>query len=49
VFVAATEPPSATVHLTMTARTAGGRSATVNVPNWQSTHHHMTVQFRDFD
>ena len=49
VFVRAAEPPDATVHLTMTARTAGGRSATVNVPNWQSSHHHITVQFRDFD
>jgi hypothetical protein len=49
VFVPAAEPPNATVHLTMTARTAHGRSATVNVPNWQSSHHHVTVQFRDFD
>lgn len=48
-FLPATSPPTAVVRVEMTARTAGGRTAVVNVPNWASSLHHMTVQFRDYD
>jgi pimeloyl-ACP methyl ester carboxylesterase len=49
VFIPATDPPDTTVEVAMTARTAGGDTAVVNIPNWVSTQHHTTIQFRDFD
>lgn len=49
VFVPATSPPTTSVRVEMTSRTANGKTVAVNVPNWASSLHHMTVQFRDYD
>jgi pimeloyl-ACP methyl ester carboxylesterase len=49
VFIPATDPPDRTVEVAMTARTAGGETAVVNIPNWVSSQHHTSIQFRDFD
>jgi pimeloyl-ACP methyl ester carboxylesterase len=47
VFVPAAAPPDATVRFELRSRTSPTRTAVVNVPNWQSSHHHISVQFRD--
>jgi pimeloyl-ACP methyl ester carboxylesterase len=47
VFIAATTPTTRTVRVEMTSRTAGGETAAVAIPNWPSSSHHSTVQFRD--
>lgn len=47
VFVAAVSPPDAAVRVETTSRTGGGGTAAVVIPNWASTGHHSTVQFRD--
>ena len=49
VAIPATTPPNDPVRITTTARTAPDRRVTVNVPNWASSEHHMTVQLWDFD
>ena len=33
----------------MVARAGDGRPEVVNVPNWASSQHHVTIQFRDFE
>jgi hypothetical protein len=32
----------------MTARAGDGETEIVNVPNWASSQHHSSIQFRDF-
>jgi pimeloyl-ACP methyl ester carboxylesterase len=49
VFIPATTPPNATVRVAMTSRTGGGETVSVNIPNWASTTHHTSIQFRDYD
>lgn len=49
VFVPAATPPNDVVSVRMTARAGDGRPEVVNVPNWASSQHHMTLQFRDFE
>lgn len=48
-FIPASIPPDATVSFAMTARDGGGRTAVINVPNFASSRHQVTVQFRDFE
>ncbi|MGH9210273.1 MAG: alpha/beta hydrolase [Acidimicrobiales bacterium] len=47
VFVPAVEPPDRTVRVAMTARASHGPTVVVNVPDWASSGHHVTVQFAD--
>jgi pimeloyl-ACP methyl ester carboxylesterase len=49
VFIPATTPPDDTVSVRMTARAGDGRPEVINVPNWASSQHHSTLQFRDFE
>jgi pimeloyl-ACP methyl ester carboxylesterase len=42
-------PPDTTVPLRMVARDGGGRDHVINVRNWPSDNHHISVQFRDFE
>jgi len=49
VYIPATTPPRDVVTVAMTARAGDGRSEVVNVPNWASSQHHVTIQFRDFE
>jgi hypothetical protein len=46
-FVPAIDPPDRTVRVAMTARAGDGSTEVVNVPNWASSTHHITVQFPD--
>jgi pimeloyl-ACP methyl ester carboxylesterase len=48
-FIPASIPPDDTVSFAMTARDSGGETAVINVPNFASSQHHVTVQFRDFE
>lgn len=47
VFIPATDPPDRTVRIEMTARAGDGSTDVVNVPNWASSRHHISVQFPD--
>jgi pimeloyl-ACP methyl ester carboxylesterase len=47
VFVPADQSAAATVRLTMLPR-GGGAPDVVNVPNWPSTDHRITITFRDY-
>jgi pimeloyl-ACP methyl ester carboxylesterase len=48
-FVPAGTPPDATIGVEMTARAADGDAETVNVPNWASSEHHISIHFRDYE
>jgi pimeloyl-ACP methyl ester carboxylesterase len=48
VFIPATPAATGTVGVTMTARHGDGDIETVNLPDWASTNHRSTIQFRDF-
>lgn len=47
VHVPAAQPPDRTVRLVVRPRGGAGHVDTVNVPNWRSTDHRITVQFDD--
>lgn len=49
VHVPAADPPDDRVRITARSRTAPATTVTVNVPNWRSTDHHVSVQLWDFD
>lgn len=49
VYVPATARHDDPVRITTTSRTAPDERVTVNVPNWPSTDHHVSVQLWDFD
>lgn len=48
VFVAASDPPDRAVAVVNTPRGEGGRVVTVNVPNWASSQHRISVHFNDW-
>lgn len=43
----AATPPDDTITVALRSRTGSGRTQVVNVPNWASSHHHISIQFRD--
>ena len=49
VYIPAITPPNHPVRITSTSRTAPDQQVTVNVPNWPSSDHHVSVQLWDFD
>lgn len=48
-FLPAADPPDDPVRVEMVARAGDGEPEVVNVPNWISSEHHVSVQFRDFE
>jgi hypothetical protein len=48
VFMPAANPPNATISIASTPRLGGGRVQLINVPNWPSTTHRISVQFNDY-
>jgi pimeloyl-ACP methyl ester carboxylesterase len=44
----ATSPPDDTITVALRSRTGSGRTQVVNVPNWTSSQHHVSIQFPDF-
>jgi pimeloyl-ACP methyl ester carboxylesterase len=44
----ATTPPDDTISVALRSRSGSGRTQVVNVPNWASSQHHISIQFPDF-
>ena len=42
------DPPNATISNALTPRGGGGTEEVVNVPNWASSNHRITVQYHDY-
>jgi len=47
-YIPAADPPDGTISVELTPRGGGGKKQVMNVPNWQSSKHIITVQFNDF-
>jgi hypothetical protein len=47
-FLAAADPPNARIRLALMDRGGVGMLQIINVPNWPSTSHRISVQFNDF-
>src|SRR5450759_3833593 len=47
-YIPAADPPAGTISVELTPRGGGGKKQVMNVPNWQSSKHMITVQFNDF-
>lgn len=47
-FLPAADPPDARIRLTLMERGGNGMMQVINVPNWSSTGHRISVQFNDF-
>jgi len=47
-YIPAADPPDGTISLVLTSRFGGGRTQVINVPNWASSKHRITVQFNDY-
>jgi hypothetical protein len=47
VFIVASDPPDDPIAVTSTPRGGGGGVVTINVPNWQSSKHRISVNFND--
>jgi hypothetical protein len=46
-YVPAAQPPDRSVSLVARPRDGGGRVQVINVPNWRSSDHRISVQFDD--
>jgi pimeloyl-ACP methyl ester carboxylesterase len=47
-YMPAAEPPDATISLVATPRFGGGKTQVINVPNWASSQHAMSVIVNDY-
>ncbi|MBI5895286.1 MAG: alpha/beta hydrolase [Desulfobacterales bacterium] len=47
-FIPAADPPDNRIRLTLMERGGNGTMQVINVPNWSSTSHRISVQFNDF-
>jgi len=47
-FIPAADPPDGIISLVLTPRYGGGRTQVINVPNWASSKHRVTIQFNDY-
>jgi hypothetical protein len=47
-YIPAADPPNGTISLVLTPRGGGGKTQIINVPNWASSNHRITVQFNDY-
>jgi len=48
IYMAAADPPTGTISLVLTPRGGGGKTQTVNIANWASLNHSVSVPFNDF-
>ena len=48
VFMPASSDASGTISVTETVRASGGHTETINVPNWASDQHTVSVYFKDY-
>ena len=47
-FIPAATPPTGTIHVVLTSRDGGGKTQTLNVPNWSSATDRISLQFHDY-
>jgi len=47
-YIPAANPPDDTIHVTLLPRDGGGKVQFMNVPNWSSSEHYITIGFKDF-
>ncbi len=47
-YIPAADPPDGTISIVLVPRQGGGRTQVLNVPNWASSKHAVTVQFNDY-
>ncbi|MEM3091017.1 MAG: hypothetical protein QXW17_04560, partial [Candidatus Bathyarchaeia archaeon] len=47
-YIPATDPPDGTISLVLTLRGGGGKTQIINIPNWASSKHRISVQFNDY-
>ena len=47
-YMPAAEPPDATISVVLTPRDGDGKTQIVNVPNWASIGHGVSIRFRDY-
>ncbi len=47
-FIPGADPPDATISNVLTPRGGGGTEEVVNVPNWASSTHRISIQFHDY-
>lgn len=48
IYVPAADPPDGTTSLVLTPRGGGGKTQVINIPNWASLNHSMSVVFNDY-
>jgi len=48
IYMPAADPPTGTISLVLTPRGGGGKTQTVNILNWASLNHSISVPFNDF-
>jgi hypothetical protein len=47
-YMPASEPPDGTISIVVTPRWGGGKTQVINVPNWASSEHAMSVMVNDY-
>jgi hypothetical protein len=48
IYVPAADPPDGTTSLVLTPRGGGGKTQVINIPNWASLNHSVSVVFNDY-
>lgn len=48
IYIPGADPPDGTISLVLTPRGGGGKTQVVNVPNWASSNHAISVPFNDY-
>ncbi|MEM1563767.1 MAG: alpha/beta fold hydrolase [Candidatus Bathyarchaeia archaeon] len=47
-YIPAADPPNGTITIKVVSRGTGGLTQVINVPNWASSKHRITIQFNDY-
>lgn len=47
-YIPATDPPTGTIRVTLISRGSGGIMQVINVPDWASSKHRVTIHFNDY-
>ena len=47
-YMPAADPANGTISMVLTPRGGGGKTQVLNIPNWASSKHRISVQFDDF-
>jgi hypothetical protein len=47
-YIPAADPPNGTISILLTSRGGGGQTQVINIPDWASSKHRITIQFNDY-